>query len=334
MSRYSLEHLADDSLLDALHALVERDRTATADLLAHIGEVARRRLYAPLGYPSMQAYCIRVLHLSEDAARKRVQVARKGWLLPVIFEAIADGRVHLSGMALLVPYLDEENVHELLEAASHRTCREIELLLAERYPLPEPGEGVEAVARDAARHLRDRSQVKPLAPGRYLVQFTIGEADLERLQYARELMSHRNPKGNLALLNAAALELLIAELENEKLGITDEPREVAGSTGGRHIPRSVRRAVVKRDGWQCSYVSRAGRRCECRWLLEFDHIQEFARGGEATVDNVRLLCRTHNQFAAECTYGAGFTERKRQLGRADRAGRDQAAPLPDAAAGV
>ena len=116
------------------------------------------------------------------------------------------------------------------------------MLLAERYPLPEPGEGVEAVARDAAPHLRDRSQVKPLAPGRHLVQFTIGEADLERLQYARELMSHRNPKGNLALLNAAALELLIAELENEKLGVTDEPREAEGSTGGRHIPRSVRRA--------------------------------------------------------------------------------------------
>src|SRR5690242_2582104 len=113
MSRYSLEHLEDDSLLDGLHALVQADRTTTADLLAHIGEVARRRLYARMGYPSMQAYCVRVLGLSEDAASKRVQVARKGWVLPVIYEAIADGRVHLTGMRLLVPFIDEENAEEL-----------------------------------------------------------------------------------------------------------------------------------------------------------------------------------------------------------------------------
>ena len=49
MSRYSLEHLADDSLLDGLHALVEHDHVTTADLLAHIGEVARRRLFARMG---------------------------------------------------------------------------------------------------------------------------------------------------------------------------------------------------------------------------------------------------------------------------------------------
>jgi len=242
MSRYSLEHLADDSLLDGLHSLVEHDRTTTADLLAHIGEVARRRLYAHLGYPSMQAYCVQVLHLSEDAARKRVQVARKGWLLPVIFEAIADGRVHLSGMKLLVPFIDEENVHELVEAASGRTYREIELLLAERFPQPEPDEGVEEVSGDAARHLRDRSGVKPIAPGRF-------------------------------------------------------------------------REVWKRDQGRCAYVSPAGRRCESRWMLEFDHVHEFARGGEATVDNVRLLCRAHNQYLAECTFGAGFMDEKRGSGR-------------------
>jgi 5-methylcytosine-specific restriction endonuclease McrA len=311
MDRYSLTHLADDSLLDRLHTLAERDRAHTADLLAHIGEVAQRRLYAHLGYPSMQAYCIRVLHLSEDAARKRVQVARKGWLLPSIFEAIADGRVHLSGMKLLAPFIDEQNVHELIEAAHHRTCREIECFLAERFPKVEAEERVDEVSGDAARHLDSRTGVKPIAPGRYVVQFTIDEADHQRLQYALQLMSHRNPQGRLSVLNQAAIETLIAELENEKLGATDDPRESDTSPSDRHIPRAVRREVVQRDGWQCSYVSPAGRRCESRWQLEFDHVHEFARGGRSTVDNVRLLCRAHNQYAAECTYGAGFMDEKR-----------------------
>lgn len=197
MSRFSLEDLADDTLLDGLHALVEHDQITTADLLAHIGEIARRRLYSPMGYPSMQAYCVKVLHLSEDAASKRVQVARKGWLFPQIFEAIAAGCVHLSGMKLLVPFIDEENVDELIAAATHRSKREIELLLAARFPQPESEEGIEDIDVknvNAPGHLRPRSAVKPIARDLYQVQYAINDPEQERLQYALQLMSHRNPK--------------------------------------------------------------------------------------------------------------------------------------------
>src|SRR6185503_8485584 len=159
MERYSREHLADDSLLDGLHLRARQDSENTADLLADIGETARRKLYVHHGYSSMETYLVRVLHFSHDAAKKRVQVARKGWLLPAVFEAIADGRVHLSGMARLAPFIDEENVHELIEAATHRTCRDIEMLLAERFPRAETEERVEELEGGAARHLRNRSGV-------------------------------------------------------------------------------------------------------------------------------------------------------------------------------
>ena len=46
--------------------------------------------------------------------------------------------------------------------------------------------------------------------------------------------------------------------------------------------------------------------------LEFDHIEAFARGGEATTANIRLRCRAHNQYEAERTFGAGFMEAKRR----------------------
>ena len=70
-----------------------------------------------------------------------------------------------------------------------------------------------------------------------------------------------------------------------------------------------------RDGGQCTFVSEDGRRCSARSFLEYDHILEFARGGEATVQNLRLLCRAHNRYAAERTFGAGFMHEKRQVTR-------------------
>ena len=270
----------------------------------------------------MKAYCVQVLHLSEDAASKRVQVARKGWFLPVIFEAIADGRVHLSGMNLLVPFIDDENVHELIEAATHRTYRDIELMLAERFPQPEPGEDIAEANVNAAPHLRDRSGVKPIAPGRFVVQFTINDLDRERLEHALQLMSHRNPRGNLAFLNMTALELLIEQMEKDRFAEADEPRECEApsadrdppSPATRHIPAHVKREVWKRDGGVCTWISPTGRRCGSRWMVEFDHVQAFALGGEATVDSVRMLCHAHNQLEAEATYGREFMERRRAAG--------------------
>ena len=312
MSRYDLEHLADHSIDDGLHIQAERDRQSTADLLALIAESDRRRRYAQLGFGSMKAYCVKALGLSDDAASKRIQVARKARFLPVIFEAIADGRVHLTGMNLLVPFLDEENVHQLIEAATHRTYREIEMLLAELFPKPLPEESIEeANVKDvnAARHVR--AGVKPASPGQYLVQYGISGYQEERLEYARQLMSHRNPTGNLNMLHMEGLELLIELLEKEIFGKTDQPHAVQCSSDGHYIPASVRRAVWERDGGRCTYVSPSGRRCESRWRLQFDHIVEFARGGKSTVENVRLLCACHNQYAAECTFGREFMERKR-----------------------
>ena len=54
------------------------ERTHTAEHLADIAEVDERRLYVPAGYSSMHAYCVGELHLTEDAAYKRIQVARAG----------------------------------------------------------------------------------------------------------------------------------------------------------------------------------------------------------------------------------------------------------------
>jgi len=73
----------------------------------------------------------------------------------------------------------------------------------------------------------------------------------------------------------------------------------------------VRRAVWERDGGQCTFVSESGRRCDARKPLEFDHVRELARGGESTVENLRLRCRAHNQYTAECTFGSEFMRHKR-----------------------
>jgi hypothetical protein len=130
------------------------------------------------------------------------------------------------------------------------------------------------------------------------------------------------PSGDIAALLDRALSALIPQLEQRKFAATSRRRSGnrrSASTHPRHIPAHVKRTVWERDQGRCTFVSDTGRRCSARTRLEFDHIEPVARGGAATVTGIRLRCRAHNQYAAECTFGTEFMRRKRLVAAEARA---------------
>ena len=156
----------------------------------------------------------------------------------------------------------------------------------------------------------------PLAPERFGLQVTLDRETHDLLQYARELMSHQNPAGEIVPVLKSALKFFVGHLEKQKFAATTRPghsRPRGNAT--RHIPAEVMRAVWQRDGGRCTFVSDSGQRCPARKFLEFDHAVLVARGGEATAENIRLRCRAHNQYDAECTFGVGFMDQKRDEAR-------------------
>jgi hypothetical protein len=131
-----LSSIPDGELLHRLADLLRSSRHTEADLVAHIGEVEARRLYAREAAPSMWAYCTERLHLSGAEAYLRIAAARVSRDHPVVLEMLADGRLHLTAIALLAPHLTAANRESLLRRATHRSKREIEELLAEMTPWP------------------------------------------------------------------------------------------------------------------------------------------------------------------------------------------------------
>ena len=256
-----------------------------------------------------------------------------------MFAAVADGRLHLAAVCLLAPHLAPDNADELLAAAAHRTKAELEQLLAERFPRPDVPAQVQALSPSLTLDAGPLSQgvvaqlapgqvdphapgpveapvprpkVTPLAPERFALQLTIGQSTYEKLQYAQALLGHQLAPGDLAAVLDRALDALIGQLEQRKFAATSKPQPRRATTGKRQIPAHVRRTVWARDGGQCTFVGETGQRCPARTRLEFDHVEPVARGGRATVSQIRLHCRAHNQYAAECTFGTAFMNHKRQ----------------------
>jgi 5-methylcytosine-specific restriction endonuclease McrA len=160
------------------------------------------------------------------------------------------------------------------------------------------------------------ARLAPLAPERYALQVTPAKATHDKLRRARALLAPAVPSGDIAAVLDRALDVLIERVEKRRHAVTSKPGTKRGSKSPRHIPSDVRRAVLERDGGQCTFTSASGKRCTETHFLEHDHVHPVARGGQATIENTRLRCRAHNQYEAERTYGAGFMREKRQAAKA------------------
>jgi hypothetical protein len=169
-----------------------------------------------------------------------------------------------------------------------------------------------ALASPPALTPAHRSRVEPLSADRFALQVTISRSLKDELELVRDLMRHRNPNGDLERVLGDAVAALRSQLEKQKLGATTKPRSDANrapskrpkAAASRHIPASIKRAIVAKEGLRCSFVGIDGRRCECRAFLEFDHVEPVGLDGGHGEDNVRIFCRAHNQYAAARIYGA------------------------------
>jgi hypothetical protein len=137
MTAHAISLLADHDLLRRMAELFSQARVNEAEGIRFLAEVDARRLYRATEHPSMLDYCVHVMHMSDDVALRRIGAARLGRQFPMIFAALADGRLHLTAVTLLSPHLNETNAAELLAAAEHKTKSQIELLVARRFPQPD-----------------------------------------------------------------------------------------------------------------------------------------------------------------------------------------------------
>jgi len=316
-----LTDLTDDALVARVSTLCAEGHALTARLIVLLIEVEERRLDLRSACTSMFDFCQRRLGMSEGAAFRRITAARLVKRFPALLGRIERGELHLSTMVLLRPHLDDQNVEQLAAAVVGKTKRQVEELLARLAPkadlpsaiveLAAPSNDANATLFSGGETSAARARIEPLSEARYGVQLTVSSELKAKLERACDLMRHRNPRGDLAVVIDAALDLLLVKLEKERLGKVKAPRAPTKSRAtprwaaarARAIPAGVRRAVLERDGEQCTFVGESGARCPQRGHLELDHVEARALGGTNAAENLRVRCRAHNRLAAEEVFG-------------------------------
>jgi 5-methylcytosine-specific restriction endonuclease McrA len=180
-----------------------------------------------------------------------------------------------------------------------------------------------------------RDAAEPLTAELSRLHITVSRRFLEKLEAARAALSHSHPLATAEDILETGLDLVLdRHLKRKGLGQKARqqtpprqpppetaprqqaapqetppqtaPQQLPSSPAGSHIQAAVRRQVWIRDGGHCQWPLESGGICGSTRCVEFDHRIPRALGGPSTVDNIRLLCRFHNDVAARSAFGDEF----------------------------
>jgi hypothetical protein len=329
-----------------------------ADFLVALADFDDRRLWLKLGHSSLFAFLHRELGLSKGASHFRKTAAELIQRFPEVVEPLRDGRLCITSIVELAKVITPANRAEVLPRFFHASKQEAKAVAAEICPqvaVPRR-EVVTAVAPVSHRPLPSVASTRPLRqtsaevrpvelalsppppaapPPRTVAEpltadlrrlhVTVSKQFMEKLETARDALSHSRPGADAEAILEAGLDLLIERAAKRK-GIVAKPRSVRRplslTESSTRIPASVKREVWVRDGGRCQWPLDGGGVCGSTLRLEFDHIVPVARGGDPTVSNLRLCCRLHNALAARCVFGDAWMD------RFVRSPRSTAAPSP------
>jgi hypothetical protein len=347
-------------LATRLSDLLRREHGAMADFLVALADFDRRRLWLDLGHASLFSFLHQELGLSKGAAHYRKVAAELVQRFPQIVEPLRDGRLCITSIVELAKVMTPENVGEVLprffhvskreamavsaairpdQAAPQRTVvtalrdrpaapAELALSAAASAPDPAPPPRVQPVelvhanipsAARIAPMSRERDVAEPLTADLRRLHITVSRRVLEKLEAAQAALSHARPGASIDEVLEAGLDLVI-ERHAKRRGLVEKPRRERRPSKPDHVAAEVKRAVWKRDGGRCQWPVQAGGICGSTLRVELDHALAKARGGAPSVENLRCLCRVHNQLAARQTFGDAWM---------DRFTRRRAGPMPD-----
>ncbi len=265
--------MTNQELERKLASLVREERQITKEILLLVAEAERRKLHLERGFSSMVKWLIHRFQYSESAAVRRVNAARVLVAVPGAEKKLEEGKLSLTNLSKVQSAI---RAHEkvlgpmggLAKAKVVGKMEGLSELKAEKAIF----EALPAFASSvkAERRMQINAEETRLA-------LNFPQAVMEDLEKARDLLSHKLPAANFSQVIAHLLKNFLKQR----------------ATG-----------PVAQSEKSCTYKDpQTGRICGSTYQLEIDHIKPRALGGTDAKENLRVLCRQHNQFMAEKILG-------------------------------
>ncbi|HEU4734331.1 MAG TPA: HNH endonuclease signature motif containing protein [Kofleriaceae bacterium] len=295
---------------------IKRSRCALdADEARWLREAEQVRIWNPLGMVSMHDYLERRLAYSPRTAQERMRVARALGALPELTTALANGTFAYSAVRELSRVATPATEAAWIAAATGKSLRQIEELVADHRPGDNPDDPPDPQARThvvrfelsaetfvllrQARSLLDDEHGENLADDAFVAALCHGVLDgapateptgRARFQIAMTVCRRcrqgwQEGAGAQIAVGPAAVDRALCDAQH--IGSIDG---AAPERAYQDIAPSVVRFVWRRDGGRCRIDG-----CRSARGLELHHIVHRADGGSHDASNLVLACSSCHQ---------------------------------------
>ena len=104
----SLKYIKNDQLLSQTKNLVQKERQINIQVLQHLQEIEKRKLYLDRGFPSLFEYAVKELGYSHSAAYRRIKSMRLCRDIPQAVSKIKTGSLNLTTASQLQTFFEKK----------------------------------------------------------------------------------------------------------------------------------------------------------------------------------------------------------------------------------
>ncbi|MBS1982566.1 MAG: HNH endonuclease [Bdellovibrionales bacterium] len=305
--------LKDSELLSSIKALAQRECALTLEVLKHLQEIERRKLYSP-HYPSLFEYAVRELSYSEASAGRRIQAMRAMTEIPELASKIESGALSLTNICQAQSFFREIKKAQPELTMTHEQKTEVLAKLEDKSSR----EGLKVLLEISPVEALPRERERMITPDHVEVTFLLNTQTKNQLNEVRSLLGPQGSTLSLAQLVSEMAKLSSQALKEKRFGKQRARATVAGSGAGvetakpgagetvrertRYISQATKHAVWQAAGGKC-----AG--CGSTHRLQFDHVRPFALGGDSAPENLQLLCGSCNLRRGIAAFGPAVMRR-------------------------
>lgn len=213
-----------------------------------------------------------------------------------------------SRVTFMIPRNLMEKIERIQNARSHQLkCRSILELLTflvdEEIKRDDKKKNIKTKPKGAVSNLLPHRQSKQ-DPLEELIPDTFGKNEVNRIETF--LKNHSESK-------LSPVPEVQKETDSKKNLLKSVPINLKGETisnpnsvkiQSRYIKRKNYRNLYHEADHQCQFADTlTGKRCDSRYLLQVEHCLPFSLGGTNDLENLMLLCATHNALIARRVFG-------------------------------
>ena len=226
----NLKSLSDDKLIDDLKSLASQERKIQKQIILHIVEIDRRKLFLTKGFSSLFEYLTDFIGFSRGTAQRCIDAARLSYDVPEVIDHIEEGTIKLSQVSLL-----QQSFREVHAKTKSKVSALVKKNLVSELIDKSVIESQVVVKQRLDIDLKQTPKIQHQKDESVRLEVTLSKSQWQKLEKMRELLSNSVPDGTWDKVLEYVSDKVIQQKDKSRLIKSEQKKKPHAAAYDSHV---------------------------------------------------------------------------------------------------